>query len=259
MEQKFKDFLTKYNNQYVERVDVNALNQCFDLAIAWCEWLGLPISIFSGLIAAHQIYNSPTKVTKDNFTLIPNTPDAVPQAGDIVVWSPFYNGGPGHVGIATGKGDTNSFECFEQNDPTGSKSHVKTYNYGSVLGWLRYKLAITTQPMARTPEDAKYIAQLEKAVNEKDKQIVILEKDNSALSEKFDIERDNHKLELEEKDTACDLKIKEIQAIPPKIEDKIVTLPYQAKANIFRSLIEICIWADKKWGSMLPVSGDVRK
>lgn len=31
MEQKFKDFLAKYNNQYVERVDANALNQLFDI------------------------------------------------------------------------------------------------------------------------------------------------------------------------------------------------------------------------------------
>lgn len=274
MEQKFKDFLAKYNNQYVERVDSNAIFQCFDLAIAWCEWLGLPISIFSGLIAAHQIYNSPTKVTKDNFTLIPNTPDAVPKAGDIVVWSPFFNGGPGHVGIATGKGDTNSFECFEQNDPTGSKSHVKVYNYGSVLGWLRYKLAIQTQTM--NPEQlpttltnhrsdwkvSKDILDYESKMNEiikkKDEDFKELEKENIELSGQIETERDNHKLELEAKDKACDLKIKEIQAIPPKVITKTVEMPYQFNKAVYKAMDEFIKYIDKN-GLKLPVSGDVRK
>lgn len=135
---KFDKFLADNNNTFVERVDSTNRNQCFDLAIYWCEYLGLPKNIFSGLLNAYQIYTNPTAITKENFTLIPNTPTGIPQKGDIVVWSNKY-GPAGHVGIATGTGDTKTFDCFEQNDPTGSNSHIKKYTYTAVLGWLRFK------------------------------------------------------------------------------------------------------------------------
>lgn len=148
---KFDKFLADNNNTFVERVDSTNRNQCFDLAIYWCEYLGLPKNIFSGLLNAYQIYTQPTAITKDNFTLIPNSPTGVPQKGDIVVWSNKY-GPAGHVGVATGRGDTNTFECFEQNDPAGSNSHLRTYKYTAVLGWLRFKGNINSsdQPMENT-------------------------------------------------------------------------------------------------------------
>jgi hypothetical protein len=138
MKNKFNEFLTLNLNQFIERVDPTNKNQCFDLAIAWCEWLGLPINIFSGLLYAYQIYTNPTQITKDNFSIIPNTPDGVPQVGDIVVFSNKF-GSAGHVVIATGEGDIDTFKAFSQNDPIGSPCVVKTYNYDFVLGWLRFK------------------------------------------------------------------------------------------------------------------------
>lgn len=52
-------------------------------------------------------------------------------------------GGAGHVAIATGVGDTNTFQAFSQNDPTGSPSVLKTYNYSYVLGVQRLKVTQT--------------------------------------------------------------------------------------------------------------------
>ena len=147
MENKFTDFLIHYNGQFVEKVDPTNRNQCFDLAIAWTEWLGLPLSIFSGLMYAYQIYTSPTELTKTNFDFIANTPEGAPQVGDIVVWNKGYGGGiAGHVGMATGMfTDTNHFQSFEQNDPIGTNAHLRDYeNYNYVLGWLRYKKTIIT-------------------------------------------------------------------------------------------------------------------
>lgn len=141
MENKFTDFLIQYNGQFVEKVDSTNLNQCFDLAIAWTEWLGLPLTIFSGLMYAYQIYTNPTQMEKGNFDFIANTPDGMPQAGDIIVWNKGYGGGiAGHVGMATGMfTDTNHFQSFEQNDPIGTNAHLRDYsNYNFVLGWLRY-------------------------------------------------------------------------------------------------------------------------
>ena len=142
-----KDFITKYNNQPVEVVDPTNRNQCFDLAVKYCmEVLGLPITIFQGLIYAYQIWIPSTKLAVEKFDYIDNTATAVPQEGDIVVWNHWYNfqwnpyfWGAGHVGIATGKGDVNSFECFEQNDPTGTYSHLRWYGYTNIDGWLRAK------------------------------------------------------------------------------------------------------------------------
>ena len=137
MENKFKQFLAQFNNKSVEVVDASNLYQCFDLAVAWLDFLGVARS-FNHLYA-YQIYTDATLLTKQNFDLIPNTPENVPLVGDIVVFSKAFNGTAGHVVIATGEGDTNIFKAFSQNDPTGSPSIVKTYNYKYVLGWLRYK------------------------------------------------------------------------------------------------------------------------
>jgi hypothetical protein len=103
--------------------------QCVDLVQFWGQAIGGPR--FTG--NAKDLY----KQTANFYTWIDNTASAVPQKGDIVVWSGAYNGSVGHVGIATGIGDTSTFQAFEQNDPTDSNSHLRSYSYASVLGWLR--------------------------------------------------------------------------------------------------------------------------
>lgn len=75
-----------------------------------------------------------------NFDRIPNTATFVPKKGDIVVWSKRLNGNWGHVAVATGEGNVNSFYSYDQNwtghnDPM-TKIH---HNYDYVLGVLRPK------------------------------------------------------------------------------------------------------------------------
>lgn len=112
-------------------------DQCVDWVQVWHRNLGGTIP-FSG--DAKDIINQPGNL----YTKILNTPTGVPVKGDIIVWDGSYNGGPGHVGVATGKADINTFEVFEQNDPTGSKVHLKTYsNYNHVTGWLHPKIMPT--------------------------------------------------------------------------------------------------------------------
>lgn len=132
----FDDFYNQWNNKFCEVSDPSNLNQCYDLAIAYCNALGIPKSAIAHLYA-YQIYASPVEDTYLNFYRIPNTPNATPRKGDMVVWNYTYNGGAGHVGICTGKADTFTFDAFEQNDPLKSPCHVKNYNYSDVLGWLR--------------------------------------------------------------------------------------------------------------------------
>lgn len=104
--------------------------QCVDLVQFWNRNLGSN-DRFTGDASslANQTLNG-------FYTWIPNTPGGVPQAGDIVVFDGSFNNSVGHVMIATGKGDTNTFEAFEQNDPGACL--IKTYGYGNyTLGWLR--------------------------------------------------------------------------------------------------------------------------
>lgn len=138
----FDKFLLDNKGKKIERVDPNAYAQCFDLAIFWCEYLGFPKTIFSGLYGANEIYN---KWSSPLFDKVPNTPDYVPLKGDIVVWSGSLNGGIGHVSVATGKGDVNYFESFDQNWVVGSPSVLVSHSYDYVLGAQRLK--VTTIPM----------------------------------------------------------------------------------------------------------------
>ena len=135
----FKEFLSKYNGQKNVGNTTENKGQCVGLSAVWVDSLSLP-HIWGH--AMDLFVNADEKF----FDKILNTPDAIPQAGDIIVWNKSFNGTFGHTGIATGTGDLNTFEAFEQNDPLGSNCHLKTYNYNSVLGWLRP--LITIEPSA---------------------------------------------------------------------------------------------------------------
>jgi len=126
-----QEFLNFFNGIYAD-YDGAYGDQCFDLVNNYSRWIGA--QRFTGE-NAFEIYNQAGSF----YTQIPNSPSAVPQKGDIVVWSGNFNAGAGHTGVATGKGDINTFEVLEQNDPLNSNCHLKTYNYFAVLGWLRPK------------------------------------------------------------------------------------------------------------------------
>jgi hypothetical protein len=132
---KLSEFVKKYNNKNLERFDPNAKNQCVDLFLGYLdEVLGLASIIPIGIINAYDIYNKTHKFTPHS-TKIKNTPDAVPQYGDVIVWSSGY-GPSGHVAVYL-SGDVNKFKAFSQNDPVGAKCIEKEYTYKNVLGWLR--------------------------------------------------------------------------------------------------------------------------
>ena len=134
----FDQFFNQYNNKFVEKEDPTNKNQCLDLIFAYVDALSIPRETVRHLYA-YEAYTKPTDATVRYFELVPNTPLGIPQKGDIVVWDKKYNGTAGHIGIANGKGNINNFECFEQNDPVGTSSHIKVYTYSFILGWLRVK------------------------------------------------------------------------------------------------------------------------
>lgn len=148
----FQKFLKEaLRRKKVEEYDPTNKYQCVDLVLLWLKHLGLGHLIPIGIVRAYAIYKA-KKLEKD-FERIPNTPNGVPPQGAIVVWDRNYNGGIGHVGVATGKGDVNSFEAVVQNDPDSKNKGnygviVRNYNYDHVLGWLKpKKLQIEDKPM----------------------------------------------------------------------------------------------------------------
>ena len=133
----FTEFVTKYNGQKNVGNTAENKGQCVGLIANWVDELNLP-HIWGH--AMDLFVNADEKF----FQKILNTPDAIPIAGDIIVWNKKFNGTVGHTGLATSTGTTSTFECFEQNDPLGSACHMKTYNYNSITGWLRPEQPITT-------------------------------------------------------------------------------------------------------------------
>ena len=145
----FQNYIkAKFPNGFVEVVDPTSPFQCFDLVVAWCDFLKIP-RVFPFLYA-YQIYTNYGEAQAKYFDRINNGPYDLVKEGDIVVWSNYYNNAGGHTAIATGKGDLYNFKAYEQNDPenwvASRNSHVRSYRYtGNVLGWLRPKLVTLTK------------------------------------------------------------------------------------------------------------------
>lgn len=111
--------------------------QCVDLFRQYVnDVLKLPQP--SGVVGAADFWTryETDLILKNNFTKIPNTPDGVPQKGDVMFWNKKAGGGFGHVAIFI-SGDANSFVSFDQNWPTLSVCTKTTHNYTNVYGWLR--------------------------------------------------------------------------------------------------------------------------
>lgn len=176
MQNKFKLFFDKYNNKFVERWDVSNLNQCADLMVAWLQELGLSGLIPLGFVYAYELWTkTPTKLLP-YFERILNTTDAIPQVGDIVIWSNNY-GSAGHVAISNGEAkvenkSTDWFRAFSQNDPLKSPSVLKTYSFNYVYGWLRFKGTLPTDPLqeclAQHTDLVNQCGLLKKQLTEKD-------------------------------------------------------------------------------------------
>lgn len=75
---------------------------------------------------------------RGNFDKFPNTPDGVPQYGDVVIWDTHVGDGGGHVAICL-SGEVTKFSSLDQGWPIPSNVSKSEHNYTHVLGWLRPK------------------------------------------------------------------------------------------------------------------------
>lgn len=126
-----KDFFNRWMNRKVD-YDGYFGAQCVDLYRVYCQFLEIPQS--PPVRGAANIWDT---YLQDKFDRIPNTLTAIPQEGDIVIWSSKLNG-YGHVAICQ-SGNYWNLTCFGQNWPVGSACHFQKTGYRYVLGWLRLK------------------------------------------------------------------------------------------------------------------------
>lgn len=151
-----QEFFDKWNNQPCNP-DGAYGNQCVDVADQYAvDVVDSPLPPVNG---AKDFWNK----NLIGYDKIPNTPDGVPQKGDIIIWGEGIGSSFGHVAIFS-KGDADSFTSFDQDFPTQGYidnqgnfigtgvCHFQKHNdYTGVLGWFHPKDTIITQPIVQQP------------------------------------------------------------------------------------------------------------
>lgn len=130
----FEQFLAKYMGKTVGYPNGQFVGECLSLAkwyIKECFGFDPPPS---GSNSAYGYWsNFPTPLDK-YFTKVANTPDGVPNRGDIIIWNTNAGGGYGHIAIFL-EGTASSFKSLDQNWG-GKETHVQGHYYTNVVGWL---------------------------------------------------------------------------------------------------------------------------
>lgn len=167
--------------------------QCMDLMHQYVtEVLELSDPSILAAPAAKDVYNN-FRWGK-YFDKIVNTPNAVPERGDIIIWG---GGDWGHIAIFV-EGDVNTFTSFDQNYPVGSAPHLQEHTYENVLGWVRIKR-----------DRSEHIASLENKIN--------------SLKEKLEDEQSRFKTyQKEQKKLISDLRT-EIKKLEKELMEKTKT------------------------------------
>ena len=197
----YQTFFTKYNGKKNVGNTTENKGECVGLISMWVEELNLP-HIWGH--AKDLFVNADEKF----FTKFLNTPDFIPQEGDIAVWKANPASSFGHTGIVA-NANLNTFECFQQNDPAGSACHLKTYNYDYIVGFLRPPQAqdqTTLINELRADRDKNwnlYQQQLQHSITqedviaEKQKTIDAITKDNLNLKDQVVDAQQTHSTDVE--------------------------------------------------------------
>lgn len=170
----FDDFIKKYLGEGIDYDGVWS-GQCVDLYRFYTkEVLGFEQSVPVG--GAADIWHT---AQPKYYDFISNTPKAVPQKGDIVIWNRNAGGGFGHVAIFI-KGGINRFTSLDQNWPSLNKVTKTKHNYKNIIGWLRPK----GDSMWNSPAQSKELklclkqhAHLMKEIKKKDEKYELLKED----------------------------------------------------------------------------------
>jgi len=107
-------------------------NQCMDEFLQYNQ----------DVIHAPRVYGNAVDVWTNYPTAfydqIPNTPDGVPNCGDVMIWGTGI-GQYGHIAIVR-DANVNEFTSLDQNWNSVQTCEFITHSYAAVLGWLRPKI-----------------------------------------------------------------------------------------------------------------------
>lgn len=194
-------FIAKYTNQKVDFDGAFGV-QCMDLMHQYVyDVCGLIDKKILAAPFARNVFENYNNIPgHEFFTKINNTPDGVPQVGDIIFWgAPIGrfiddNGKvqyAGHVAIFL-DGDANNFRSFDANWPTGTLPHIQGHNYDGVIGWLRFSPPQINPPIGngmspipdgyQSPEQIvidAYIALTNQSPNDDEKRDRLARRDNT--------------------------------------------------------------------------------
>src|SRR5436309_2938303 len=116
-------FINSNNGRPLEAEDPSNLDQCFDLAIGWCDAIGLDRAEIRNL-RAYQVWTNHG----------PNlTPTNTPVPGDFVIWGTRV-GVSGHIAVFV-SGNPSSFQSFDQNWDGVQYCRIVSHNNFGVLGF----------------------------------------------------------------------------------------------------------------------------
>jgi hypothetical protein len=136
-----QDFIYAYNGKHLD-YDGEFGCQCVDEArYYFAEVCGLKDQP-AGVVGARDFFLQYEKdpVLKKYFDKIPNTPEFVPDPGDIVIWDKTPGNIYGHIAIFI-SGDVRAFNSFDQNLPAKAPCGIVHHTYSNVLGFLRPRKA----------------------------------------------------------------------------------------------------------------------
>lgn len=134
------------------KTDQSILYQCMDLVYDYLTALRIPKSTIQHQYA-YQVYEQANDLTRQYFDIFPNTPEFIPQEGDIAV---FKGGKAGHIGIVIDATKTKITHFFDQNKPLLTWANIGEESYTNCLGFLRPKVKLN-EPLI--PEYLKTLAQ----------------------------------------------------------------------------------------------------
>lgn len=135
----YDSWIKKYLGTKLDYDGVSGV-QCVDLIKFYLdEVFGIKAGAWGNARDYWLAFSSHPELT-NNFTKIKNTPDFVPQKGDIAVWSGEVSTSNdyGHISVATGEGDTNTFYSYDQNWSGKEVKKIK-HTYFALYGVLRPK------------------------------------------------------------------------------------------------------------------------
>lgn len=225
LKQRFELFKENIGNNFVEISSSSAKYQCMDLAYAYVFTLNYPKATIQNAYA-YQVFTAPKAITKEYFEIIKNSASFVPQVGDLCVWDKKFNGTAGHIAIATGVGDTKTFESFDQNVGSLYPQVIK-HDYKSFLGVLRPKLkdsSLEEYNELKTDYD-----ELRKRWNTRDIEYDLLKQKNEDLLQAVDDLRANNKEWQLKVDELVELNLALVE------EAKLFNAIKNSVLNLFRS------------------------